>query len=42
MDGDGQNDPKDIFTLVENYNLAVPFFLVIGNRKKEMIILQEE
>ena len=34
LDGDGQNDPKDILTLVEKYNYNVPFFLVIGNRKK--------
>ena len=34
LDGDGQNDPKDILTLVEKYNSNVPFFLVIGNRKK--------
>ena len=34
LDGDGQNDPKDILKLVEKYNTSVPFFLVIGNRKK--------
>mgnify|MGYP001258562385 CR=1 FL=1 len=34
MDGDGQNDPKDIINLVDKYDSDKPFFLVIGNRKK--------
>ena len=34
IDGDGQNDPKDILKLVKNYNNNSAFFLVIGNRKK--------
>ncbi len=34
LDGDGQNDPADILDLVKNYKMHVPFYLVIGNRKK--------
>ena len=34
LDGDGQNDPDDILNLIRNYNHSIPFFLVIGNRKK--------
>ena len=34
IDGDGQNDPKDIIKLVNKFNVSSSFFLVIGNRKK--------
>ena len=34
LDGDGQNDPADILNLIRKYNYSVPFYLVIGNRKK--------
>ena len=36
LDGDGQNDPADILKLVKSYNCSIPFFLVIGNRKKRL------
>ncbi len=32
IDGDGQNDPKDIHKLIRNYKKEIDFFLVIGNR----------
>ena len=41
LDGDGQNDPSNILDLLKSYKNDIPFYLVIGNRKKEMI-LQEE
>ena len=34
LDGDGQNDPSNILDLVSHYRNNIPFFLVIGNRKK--------
>ncbi len=34
LDGDGQNDPKDIPKLVEIYNISKDIFLVGGLRKK--------
>ena len=34
LDGDGQNDPKDIMKLIKRFKQSSPFFLVIGNRRK--------
>ena len=34
IDGDGQNDPKNILDLIDVYKKNTPFSLVIGNRKK--------
>ena len=34
LDGDGQNDPKDIQKLLNKFNGTKDFFLVIGNRTK--------
>ncbi len=34
LDGDGQNDPKDINKLLNNFSVDKDFQLVIGNRKK--------
>ena len=34
LDGDGQNDPSNILDLISYYKNNIPFFLVIGNRKK--------
>ena len=34
LDGDGQNDPSNILDLISNFKNNIPFFLVIGNRKK--------
>ena len=32
LDGDGQNDPKDILKIIKSFNLEKNFFIVIGNR----------
>ncbi|MDC3024281.1 glycosyltransferase family 2 protein [Alphaproteobacteria bacterium] len=34
LDGDGQNDPSNILDLIKSYKNDIPFYLVIGNRKK--------
>lgn len=34
LDGDGQNNPKDITKIIKIYNNKKPFLLVIGNRVK--------
>ena len=34
LDGDGQNNPKDIIKLLDYYDKSKNFFLVIGNRIK--------
>ena len=32
LDGDGQNDPKDIIKLINNFDEKILFMMVIGNR----------
>ena len=32
LDGDGQNDPRDIFKLIKSFDTKVSFMMVIGNR----------
>ena len=32
LDGDGQNDPKDILKLIKSFDTKVSFMMVIGNR----------
>ncbi len=32
LDGDGQNDPKDILNLIRAFDIKVAFMMVIGNR----------
>ena len=32
LDGDGQNDPKDILKLISSFDIKVGFMMVIGNR----------
>ena len=32
LDGDGQNDPKDILKLIKSFDIKVGFMMVIGNR----------
>ena len=34
LDGDGQNDPSNILDLIKSYKHDIPFYLVIGNRRK--------
>ena len=36
LDGDGQNDPKDILKLLKNFNTDKAFMMVIGNRIKRI------
>ena len=36
LDGDGQNDPKDILKLMKNFNKDKEFMMVIGNRVKRI------
>ena len=36
LDGDGQNDPKDILKLLRSFNEKVDFMMVIGNRVKRI------
>ena len=32
LDGDGQNDPRDILKLIKSFDTKVSFMMVIGNR----------